>query len=81
VSFGELLEQSDYLVIQAPGRRLDRRAGIDDLDEEPAKRRDWKPSGPLFTLPNLIVTLHAAYCSDEAIGTVRDFPRARSSGS
>jgi phosphoglycerate dehydrogenase-like enzyme len=46
VSFGELLEQSDYLVIQAPGRRLDRRAGIDDLDEEPAKRRGWKPSGP-----------------------------------
>lgn len=114
VTFGELLEQADYLVIQAPltkethhliGEAQLRRmkptaflintargpivsdealhraltegwiagAGLDDLEEEPAKVRDWKPVSPLFTLPNLVVTPHAAYYSQEAIRTVRDF--------
>jgi D-3-phosphoglycerate dehydrogenase len=48
-------------------------AGLDDIEEEPAKRRDWKPVNPLFSLPNAIVTPHAAYYSEEAIHTVRDF--------
>jgi D-3-phosphoglycerate dehydrogenase len=113
-SFEELLEQSDYLVIQAPltkethhlfGEAELRRmkptaflintargpivsdealyrslregwiagAGLDDVEEEPAKQRDWKPVNPLLALPNVVVTPHAAYYSEEAIRTVRDF--------
>lgn len=48
-------------------------AGLDDIEEEPAKQRDWVPGNPLFTLPNAILTPHAAYYSQEAIHTVRDF--------
>jgi D-3-phosphoglycerate dehydrogenase len=48
-------------------------AGVDDIEEEPAKQRDWKPASPLFALPNIVVTPHAAYYSEEAIHTVRDF--------
>jgi D-3-phosphoglycerate dehydrogenase / 2-oxoglutarate reductase len=114
VSFGELLEQSDYLVIQAPltaetqglfgeaelhrmkpgavlvntarGPIVDDAAlyralregwiagaGLDDIAEEPAKQPDWKPVNPLLHLDNVIITPHAAYYSEEAIRTVRDF--------
>jgi D-3-phosphoglycerate dehydrogenase / 2-oxoglutarate reductase len=114
VSFGELLEQADYLVIQAPltkqthhliGEAELRRmkptaflintargpivsddalyrglregwiagAALDDIEEEPAKLRDWEPVSPLFTLANTIITPHAAYYSEESIHTVRDF--------
>jgi D-3-phosphoglycerate dehydrogenase len=114
VSFDELLELADYLVVQsalteqthhligaeelrrmkrtaflintAPGpivsddalyRALSEGwiagAGLDDLEEEPVKRRNWKPINPLFTLPNVVVTPHAACYSEEAIRTVRDF--------
>jgi D-3-phosphoglycerate dehydrogenase / 2-oxoglutarate reductase len=114
VSFDELLERSDCLVIQAPltaetrhlfGEAELRRmkpaaflintargpivsddalyralregwiagAGVDDIEEEPAKQRDWRPVNPLFTLPNFVVTPHAAYYSEEAMHTVRDF--------
>ena len=32
-------------------------AGLDDPEEEPAKRASWDPSGnPLFSLPNVIVS-------------------------
>jgi D-3-phosphoglycerate dehydrogenase / 2-oxoglutarate reductase len=48
-------------------------AGLDDLEEEPAKQRGWKPQNPLFGLDNVIITPHAAYYSEEAIHTVRDF--------
>ncbi|MFI5614065.1 C-terminal binding protein [Amycolatopsis sp. NPDC051903] len=48
-------------------------AGLDDLEEEPAKQRHWKPVNPLFNLDNVLITPHAAYYSDEAIRTVRDF--------
>jgi D-3-phosphoglycerate dehydrogenase / 2-oxoglutarate reductase len=48
-------------------------AGLDDIAEEPAKHRDWKPVNPLFSLDNVIITPHAAYYSEEAIRTVRDF--------
>jgi D-3-phosphoglycerate dehydrogenase len=48
-------------------------AAVDDIEEEPAKQRDWKPTNPLFTLPNFVVTPHAAYYSEEAMHTVRDF--------
>jgi D-3-phosphoglycerate dehydrogenase len=114
VSFEELLDQADYLVIQAPltkethhliGEPELRRmkptailintargpivsdqalhraliegwiagAGLDDIEEEPAKQRDWTPANPLFSLENVIITPHAAYYSEEAIRTVRDF--------
>jgi D-3-phosphoglycerate dehydrogenase len=114
VSLEELLDQADYLVIQAPltkethhliGEPELRRmkstailintargpivsdqalfkalsqgwiagAGLDDIEEEPAKQRDWTPANPLFALDNLIITPHAAYYSEEAIRTVRDF--------
>jgi D-3-phosphoglycerate dehydrogenase len=112
VSFDELLEGSDYLVIQSPltpsTRHLfDREtlkrmketsilintargpivedaalyealsagviagAALDDIEEEPAKQRDWKPENPLFRLPNCIITPHAAYYSEQSIGKVR----------
>jgi D-3-phosphoglycerate dehydrogenase / 2-oxoglutarate reductase len=114
VSFDELIEQADYLVIQAPLtsethhlideaqlRRMKPSAflintargpivndsalyralkegwiagaGLDDIEEEPAKMRDWKPTNPLFGLDNVIITPHAAYYSEEAIHTVREF--------
>src|SRR5262249_57878982 len=46
-------------------------AAVDDIEEEPAKQRDWRPENPLFRLDNLIITPHAAYYSEESIGTVR----------
>jgi D-3-phosphoglycerate dehydrogenase len=112
VSMAELIEGSDYLVIQSPLtsqtrgllneerlRRMKREAilvntargpivpdralyraltegwiagaAVDDLEEEPAKVRDWQPNNPLFQLDNLIITPHAAYYSEESIQTVR----------
>jgi len=114
VSFDELIEQADYLVIQSPLtsetrdlineaqlRRMKPSAilintargpivndaalyralkegwiagaGLDDIEEEPAKLHNWKPTNPLFSLDNVIITPHAAYYSEEAIHTVRDF--------
>ncbi|MEU9963372.1 C-terminal binding protein [Streptomyces malaysiensis] len=46
-------------------------AALDDIEEEPAKQRGWRPSNPLLRLPNAIVTPHAAYYSEEAVRTVR----------
>src|ERR687892_1650063 len=48
-------------------------AGLDDIEEEPAKVRDWRPDNPLFGLDNVVITPHAAYYSEEAIETVRRF--------
>jgi D-3-phosphoglycerate dehydrogenase len=114
VSFDELIEQADFLVIQAPltpdtrdliGEAQLRRmkpsavlintargpivndgalyralkdgwiagAGLDDIEEEPAKQHDWAPTNPLFSLDNVVITPHAAYYSEESIHTVRDF--------
>jgi D-3-phosphoglycerate dehydrogenase len=112
VSMDELIEGSDYLVIQSPLtrdtrglmdegnlRRMKRDAilvntargpivpdralyraltegwiagaAVDDLEEEPAKVRDWRPDSPLFKLENIIITPHAAYYSEQSIDTVR----------
>ncbi|SNZ19247.1 C-terminal binding protein [Cohaesibacter gelatinilyticus] len=47
-------------------------AGLDDPEEEPAKRASWTPDdNPLFTLPNVLVTPHAAYYSEESILAAR----------
>ena len=46
-------------------------AAFDDIEEEPAKLRDWRPVNPLFRLPNVIVTPHAAYYSEQSIVLVR----------
>jgi D-3-phosphoglycerate dehydrogenase len=48
-------------------------AGLDDIEEEPAKVRDWRPDNALFRLDNVVITPHAAYYSEESIGTVRRF--------
>lgn len=48
-------------------------AGLDDIEEEPAKVRDWEPTNPLFSLDEVIITPHAAYYSEEAVRTVREF--------
>ena len=114
VSFDQLVERSDFLVIQAPltphthhlfneahlrgmkssavlintargpiveDAALYRAlkdgwiagAGLDDIEEEPAKQRDWRPTNALFSLDNVIITPHAAYYSEEAMRTVREF--------
>ena len=52
-------------------RRMDCGAALDDIEEEPAKQRDWRPINPLFQLHNVIITPHAAYYSEESIGAVR----------
>lgn len=47
-------------------------AGLDDPEEEPAKRANWSPDdNPIFTLPNVLVTPHAAYYSEESIMAAR----------
>ena len=47
-------------------------AGLDDPEEEPAKRTSWTPDdNPLFSLPNVLVTPHAAYYSEESIRAAR----------
>ncbi len=47
-------------------------AGLDDPEEEPAKRANWTPDdNPLFKLPNVLVTPHAAYYSEESIHEAR----------
>lgn len=48
-------------------------AGLDDPEEEPAKRLHWDPAdNPLFSLPNVLVTPHAAYYSEESIRAARE---------
>jgi D-3-phosphoglycerate dehydrogenase len=48
-------------------------AGLDDIEEEPSKRADWKPTNPLFGMDNVIITPHAAYYSEQSIQIVRRF--------
>jgi D-3-phosphoglycerate dehydrogenase len=48
-------------------------AGLDDIEEEPAKVRNWRPDNPLLHLDNVVITPHAAYYSEESLLTVRRF--------
>ena len=48
-------------------------AGLDDPEEEPAKRAQWTPNdNPLFSLTGVIVTPHSAYYSEESIRLARE---------
>ena len=48
-------------------------AGLDDPEEEPAKRSSWDPKdNPIFSLPNVLVTPNAAYYSEESIRIARE---------
>ena len=48
-------------------------AGLDDPEEEPAKRSSWDPKdNPIFSLPNVLVNPHAAYYSEESIRIARE---------
>ncbi len=47
-------------------------AGLDDIEEEPAKLDTWSPAqNPLFTLDNVIVTPHVAYVSTQSLAECR----------
>jgi len=46
-------------------------AGLDDLEEEPAKIRGWVASNPLIQLPNVIVTPHTAWYSEQSAEDVK----------
>lgn len=48
-------------------------AGLDDPEEEPAKLAHWNPAdNPLFSRPNVMITPHSAYYSEESIRTARE---------
>lgn len=47
-------------------------AGLDDVEEEPAKLESWSPEGnPLFTLDNCFITPHSAYVSVQSLEECR----------
>jgi D-3-phosphoglycerate dehydrogenase / 2-oxoglutarate reductase len=46
-------------------------AGLDDLEEEPAKSKNWIPSNPILQLPNVIVTPHTAWYSEHSVEEVK----------
>lgn len=47
-------------------------AGLDDLEEEPAKVSSWRPENPLLQLDNVLISPHAAYYSEQSIQLVRE---------
>jgi D-3-phosphoglycerate dehydrogenase len=47
-------------------------AGLDDVEEEPAKLDSWSPANnPLFTLDNCFITPHSAYASIHSLEECR----------
>ncbi|KUK14669.1 MAG: C-terminal binding protein [Synergistetes bacterium] len=42
-------------------------AALDDLEEEPAKQKNWKPTNPIFKFGNIVITPHSAYYSEESL--------------
>ena len=61
----------DAALDRALRRRVIAAAALDDLEEEPAKQREWKPGNPLLDNPNVVVTPHAAYYSEESVRAIR----------
>jgi D-3-phosphoglycerate dehydrogenase len=47
-------------------------AALDDIEEEPAKIRNWRPDNPLLALDGAIITPHAAFYSEESVRMVRE---------
>jgi D-3-phosphoglycerate dehydrogenase len=47
-------------------------AALDDIEEEPAKIRGWRPDNPLFARDDAIITPHAAFYSEESVRQVRE---------
>jgi D-3-phosphoglycerate dehydrogenase / 2-oxoglutarate reductase len=68
---GPIVKDADLFRVLKDGWLMG--AGLDDMEEEPAKQADWKPTNPLFSLKNVIITPHAAYYSEQSIQIVRRF--------
>jgi D-3-phosphoglycerate dehydrogenase len=68
---GPIVKDADLFRVLKDGWLMG--AGLDDIEEEPAKQADWKPTNPLFSLKNVIITPHAAYYSEQSIQIVRRF--------
>jgi D-3-phosphoglycerate dehydrogenase / 2-oxoglutarate reductase len=66
---GPIIDEAAFLEALRSGRVA--AAGLDDLEEEPAKTRDWQPSNPIMHLPNVIVTPHAAWYSEQSAEDVK----------
>ena len=81
----ELMKTTSVLVNCARGKCVDNKAlydalvkgsiasaGLDDTEEEPAKKPDWKPEdNPLFSLENCFITPHSAYVSVQSLEECR----------
>jgi len=69
-SRGKLVD--DVALYDALERGIIAAAALDDTEEEPAKRFDWKPSmNPLFSLENCFITPHVGYYSEESLVDAR----------
>ncbi|MGE5543145.1 MAG: C-terminal binding protein [Bacillota bacterium] len=66
---GPIMDNAALYEALASGRLAG--AALDDLEEEPAKKRAWKPENPLLSLPNVLVSPHSAYYSEESIEEAR----------
>ncbi len=66
---GPIIDESALIKALRSGKIV--AAGLDDLEEEPAKIRGWKPNNPLIHLPNVIVTPHSAWYSEQSAEDVK----------
>ena len=67
---GPIIKNADLLAALQSGKLAG--AALDDLEEEPAKKRGWQPTNPLLKLPNVLVSPHSAYYSEESIREARE---------
>jgi len=68
-SRGPMVDNQALYEVLTTGKILG--AALDDLEDEPAKKNNWQPTNPLLKLPNVLVSPHAAYYSEEAIVEAR----------
>jgi D-3-phosphoglycerate dehydrogenase len=66
---GPIIDEAELLYALESGHVA--AAGLDDLEEEPAKIRGWQATNPLIHLPNVIVTPHSAWYSEQAANDVK----------